>query len=117
MSKLTSYAKEIKALLTGNEADMIAAQNERKALSAVNGNIAAIEAKLVDQEESVRDAEESLKLSKYPKVKITDNAAYIQGIRNAQKCLTNAQDTLEDTKKSLQYWKDLKEDYTRVVEG
>ena len=115
MSTMTSYAKEILARIQGNESSIIAAQNERKSNAAVNGQIAALEALVVDQEEAVKDAEEALKEAKYPTTKISDNSAYIRGIRNAQERVTSATETLATTNESLTYFKGIKADFAKQV--
>ena len=58
--KVTNFIKEVTARLKGDEAGVIAAKVERKALSAINGQLAALKAKLVDDETAVEDAEEAL---------------------------------------------------------
>lgn len=117
MSKVSSFAKEILSRLKGDEQGIIAAQNERKANSAIAGSIAALNAKVVDQEELVNDAEEALKAAKYPTTKITDNGNYLLQIQRAQEALDNAKENLKNTNESLAYWTALGKEFSEQVEA
>jgi len=117
MSTITSFAKEILSRLKGDEQGVIAAQNERKANSALLGTIAALNAKVVDQEELVKDAEDALQEAKYPTTKITDNGSYVSKIQQKQALLDNAKEELENTTKSLSYWNTLVAEFTAQVEA
>lgn len=112
---ITNYLKELKSRLQGDEKGIIAAQNERKSMSAVNGNISSLEGLIVDQEEVLRDAEEAFNEAKYPVIKITDNSNYISSIKSAYQRVQEAKDTLQNTKDSLKFWKELKDDYSKQV--
>lgn len=115
--KISSYLHEVTARIKGDEAGIIAAQNERKSMSAVNGQISSLEGLIVDQEESVKDAEELLNEALYPTTKIIDNQSYIRKISQAQQVMDETADTLENTKKSLKYFQDLKAKFSSEVEA
>lgn len=105
------FIKEVTARITGDEAGVIAAKNARKAESAIKGQIAALEAKLVDDESRVDDAAETLKTAKFPVNLIRDNQAYVGNIKDAQADLDVATETVEDTKFSIDYFKGLLEEF------
>ena len=117
MSTVTSFAKQILGLLSGNEAAVIAAKNERKANSAIDSQIAALKAKEVDDEASVDDAKDALTKAKYPTVVITSNSSYIQGIKYAQEHLDDAETTLQSTRDSIKYFQAIKTDFASTVEA
>jgi len=107
MGKFLNYVKEVTARLTGDEAGAIAAFNARKAESALNGQIAALKAKQVDDEGTLEDAKEALKAAYYPTTKISDNKSYVEGIRRAQERVDAAQETLDNTTSSVKYYEGL----------
>jgi hypothetical protein len=72
MSTLSSYMKEALAIIKGDTAEAIAAKNERKGKSAFESQIAALRAKLVDDESAIEEAEEKLKEAYYPSSIISD---------------------------------------------
>lgn len=104
---ISTFAKEVSARLKGDEAGVIAAKVERKALSGFNGQIAALKAKLVDDETRVEDATEALNNAIYPTSVPTDNSRYIQNIVDAQASLDSATDTLDETVRTIAYFEDL----------
>jgi len=117
MNKISNFVKEVKGRLTGNDSDVISAKNERKANSAVNGQLAALKAKLVDDESTVEDAEEALKNALYPTSLISDNTSYVKGIKSAQERLDTANQTLTDTKDSITYYEGVLTKFAEQVEA
>ncbi len=103
----TNFIKEVKARLKGDEAGVIAAKVERKALSAINGQLAALKAKLVDDETRVEDADEALATAIFPTSVFTDNNEYIRNIHFAQEKLDDAKNALECTKETINYFEKL----------
>lgn len=116
MNIVTNFAKETLARLKGDDAGVIAAKNERKANSAINGQLASLRAKLVDDETAVEDAQEALKDAQFPKSLITDNANYVRGIKNAYERLQQATDTLESTKTSIAYFESVLQEFGKSAE-
>jgi len=111
MSKLTNFVKEVTARLKGDENGVIAAKNERKATSAINGQLAALRAKQVDDENAVEEAKDKLADAKYPTTLITDNKSYLQTIKYAQEAFDNATDTLKQTNDSIAYFEALLKEF------
>ena len=107
--KVTNFIKEVTARLKGDEAGVVAAKVERKALSAINGQLAALKAKLVDDETAVEDAEEALNNAIFPTSVFTDNAMYVRNIQSRQEYLDTAKATLDSTKETIAYFENLVE--------
>jgi predicted nucleic acid-binding Zn-ribbon protein len=108
MSKTSLFIREVTALLKGDDAAATAAKNARKAVSAFDSQIAALRASLVDLENAKEDAEEALKVAKYPTALISNSQYYIRNIVTAQESLDAAVSALEDTQNSLSYFEKLK---------
>lgn len=103
-NSVTSFIKEVLARLSGDQSEVIAAKNERKAQSAFKANAAAIEAKIVDAEEKLEQAQENLKAAMYPTEYITDNTTYLRSISDADEKVESAQEALDALKDSLKKW-------------
>jgi len=117
MNKISNFAKEVLSKLKGDEKGVIAAKNERKANSALNGQLAALKAKQVDDESSLEDAQEGLKNAKYPTSLITDNKYYVDDIKSAQMRVDSVQQTLDDTKASIEFYEKLLVEYANQVDS
>ena len=98
MNKVSNFIKEVTARLKGDEAGVVAAKVERKAQSAINGQLAALRAKLVDDETAVEDAEEAFNTAVFPTNVFTDNRDYVTQIQSANTRLEEAKDQLEATR-------------------
>jgi hypothetical protein len=107
MSKVSNFIKEVTARLKGDEAGVVAAKVERKALSAINGQLAALKAKLVDDETAVEDAQEAFNVAVFPTAVFTDNRSYVSGIQRAQEVLDAKEAELESTRESIAYFESL----------
>lgn len=99
-----SFVQEVMARIEGDNSEALAQRNRRKAMSTVEGQMAALKAKIVDQEADVEDAQEAVENSYYPTEKITDGAAYLRGIVEAEEVLAAAVETLEETNDLLAKW-------------
>lgn len=117
MNKITNFAKQVFAQLKGDTDGVIAAQNERKCNSALDSQIAVLKGKVVDQEESVKDAEEALTKAKFPSTRVTDREAYLEGIRRAQKRVDERKEELATTNDSIKYWQSLVAEYAQQVDA
>ena len=107
MSKVSNFIKEVTARLKGDEAGVIAAKVERKAISAINGQLASLKAKLVDDETAVEDAEEALNNAIFPTNVFIDNSHYVKTILARQEMLDSAVTSLESTKETIAYLENL----------
>ncbi len=117
MNKITNFAKQALAFIKGDTDGVIVAQNERKANSHLKSQIAVLEGKVVEQEETVNDRKESLAKAKFPSERITDGESYLDRIRRAQANLDAAQETLDNTNESIAYWKALLSEYNEQVDA
>jgi len=114
--KITNFAKQVLAQLAGDTDGVIAAQNERKCLSALESQIAVLKGQVVDQEETVKDKEEALNKAKFPSYKVTDRDNYLRGIKAAQSSLDAAQEVLDNTNESITYWQGCIAEFSEQVE-
>lgn len=98
------FIKVVVARIKGDDAEVLGAKIARKALSAVEGQIAALNSKKVDVEGEVEDAKEALLAAKYPDTMITNNGDYIDGIKEAQEELDSKLADLKDIEDTLEYF-------------
>jgi hypothetical protein len=103
-SKKTILVAGILNRLKGDDTEALAGKIARKAVSALEGQVAALKAKLVDDENAVESAEEALAAAKYPTNLFSDNKAYVQGIVRAQENLENAIAVEAATEDSIAYF-------------
>lgn len=116
MKKMKSFIKEVVARVAGDQAEVVAQKNYRKATSAVKSQIAALQAKEVDDEAAVEQANENLENAKFPVTPITDNKTYVSSIKRYQDNVDAAAQALEDTRSSIAYFQALLEDFDAEVE-
>lgn len=107
MNKITNFLRQVTARFKGDADALIASKNERKGESAIKGQLAALEAKRVDDESRVEDAKEAYKNALYPTVLISDNQAYVKGIVYAKEGVDNAESALASTTESIEFFKGL----------
>lgn len=105
------FVKEVLARLKGDDAEVKASKIARKAFSAVQSQISALEGKEIDLEISVEDGEELLNNAKFPVEMITDGQIYIGNIRRAQEALDSAKEELSAVKESIEYFKGLTKEF------
>jgi len=99
-----NFAKEVIALLKGDEEQKVAVRNERKAHSAIKSQIASLESQIVDREFAVEESVEALKLARYPTKDIKDPKAYLKEVLTAKLLVENLELELEDSKQFLIDW-------------
>lgn len=102
--KLSNFCREVKARLKGDTEEIVAAKNERKATAAIEGQINALKSILVDKEDKVTEAEEALGNIIYPVELITNPSGYVAAIKEKQEILDRAQEDLESTQETLNYF-------------
>lgn len=99
--------KQILAKLKGDDKEALAAKIARKAVSAVDAQLAALNSKKVDTELEIEEAEEQLESSIAPEVMINDNQRYINNIKTSQEVLDKKKEQLEDINTSIKYFTEL----------
>lgn len=107
VKEITNFGKQVLARLKGDDAEVLALKIERKASSAFKGQVAALEAKVVDLENIVADKEEALQNAIYPSALFTDNSSYIASIQRAQASLDEAKENLQQAVDSITYFNKL----------
>jgi hypothetical protein len=102
-----TFADLVVARLTGDDAKVKAIRIEKKAKSAFQSQIAALNAKIVDAEMHVEEALESLNNAIVPASDITDGKRYVESIASAQANLDQKDAQLNQLKDSLDYFQTL----------
>lgn len=108
---MKSFVKQVIARLSGDEAEVTAQKNYRKASSAVKSQLAALEAKLVDDEVKLEEATEALDNAKFPTLSISNNQSYVEKIRDAQADVEDAEEALKQTQESIGYFQKLQAEF------
>lgn len=98
------FVKEVIARLKGDNAEATAANIARKAIAAIDGQIAGLNSKKIDQEIAVEDAQKALDNAIYPTEMFSTPAGYIQNIVKHQEALDLAEENLAATEKSIEYF-------------
>lgn len=115
MSNVKSYVKQVLAKLTGDQDKVVAEKNYRKATSAMRGQIAAMESKIVDAEEDTHTKKEALDNVKYPVKAISElygsQERYVEAIVEAQDELTQSESNLQELKDSKTYYENLLKEF------
>lgn len=101
-----SFVKQVIAKLKGDDAEVVAQKNFRKASAAVKGQIAALEARKVDDEMAVENAKEAFNDALYPTV-VTDAQVYTSNLVKAKKVVEQAEEQLKATEDSIAFFTEL----------
>lgn len=117
MNKVSNFIKQVIAMAKGDEATVIAAKNERKAISSLKGQIASLEGKKVDAENAVEEAKEALHAAKFPTVQIADSKHYLDNIRTKKAAVDAAQEELDAIEDSIEYWTELHDEFGKEEEA
>lgn len=115
MNKVSNFLKEVTARFKGDADAIVAAKNERKANSAIKGQLSALNGKLVDDESNVEDKQEAYNNALYPTKLIADscpgqgdaNKNYVANLVKAKETLDAAKATLSSTKKSILFFEEI----------
>lgn len=115
MSKVKSFIKEVVARVAGDNAEVTAQKNYRKASSAIQSQIAALKAKEVDDEAALDTENENLENAKFPVTLITDNRSYTSNIKMCYDRVQQATKNLNDTRESIYFFENLLKQYDAEV--
>lgn len=110
-SNVKSFVKQVLAQLQGNEDQVVAEKNYRKATSAVKGQISSLESKQVDAEIALDEAKEALHSAKYPTKLIKDTSDYVRNVAKKQEAVDSAQEELESINESLKFFTKLNKEF------
>lgn len=111
MSNVTLFFQIAMARITGDKEKETYLKNERLAKAAFRQQISALESKLVIDEMALEKATDDFRDAVSPKDVITDAKAYMKSIEDAQKKLDAAQETLDETTNSIEYFTKLNEQF------
>lgn len=117
MEKQKSFIRQTIAMFKGESDKALAEKNYRTARAAVAVQIAGLEAKLVNQEEKVALAEESVNKATYPTDRINDGEAYIRNIASAEEALELAKEELERIQVSMDKHRNRLKEFDKEVEN
>ena len=98
------FVKEVIARLKGDDVEAKANKIARKAISALDVQIATLKGSMVEAEVQVENKEELLKNAMYPTEIFTNNQDYCESIKYAQSSLDSAKDRLEDIQDSIKFF-------------
>lgn len=98
------FIKEVMSRISGDDKAALAAKISRKAISAIEGQLASLKAKEVDDENAVEEAQEELNNALYPKEMFSNNKSYCEAIVYRQELLEEAEENLKQTKDSIQFF-------------
>lgn len=107
ITKTELFVKEMISRLTGDSDQAFAAKQARLAYSALQGQINALNGKLVNDELALEEAQENYEKAIYPTVKISEAGSYSRGILQAKNAVTTAEDNLKNTQDSLKVFQDI----------
>jgi len=105
------FVKEVLNRLKGDDKEALAAKISRKAISAIEGQLASLKAKEVDDENAVEEAQEALNNALYPTEMFTNNKSYCDSIVRKQEELYEAEDNLKQTKDSIVFFNSILEKF------
>lgn len=105
------FAGQVLGFLKGDGNEELANKIARKALSAIDGQVAALNAREIDAENSLEEAEDALEKAIYPSVMITNNESYCQNIVYYQQRVDEAKANLEQIKDSKKFFEGLLEKF------
>jgi len=111
MKKGGLFVKEVLNRLKGDDKEALAAKISRKAISAIEGQLASLRAKEVDDENAVEEAQEAINNALYPTEMFTNNKSYCDSIVDKQEELYEAEDTLKQTKESIVFFNSILEKF------
>jgi len=101
---MSNFVQEVIGRLKGDESEVIAAQNERKAKSAFKQQLSSLESQLVDDEVLIEEKLEAYNNALYPTKRIKDNKDYLLNIKIAKQDLDIAEGELENTQDSIKFF-------------
>lgn len=113
--KITNFVREVTARLKQDQDAVVVLKNQRKADSAINSQLAALESRVVDLEETVENKTEALNDAKYPTTLITDNKRYVDNIVRAKEVLDDAQTELASARESIVFFQQLQKENNEEV--
>lgn len=106
----SKFTKAVVLRIKGDEADAAAVKIERKAKSAFNSQISALEARKVDLEQKKEDADLALENAVYTDKPIENGEYYIQNIKAARTALDRVEEEVEAVIDSIEFYQALRDE-------
>lgn len=116
MTKVKSYVKQALAFITGDSNQVVAEQNYRSADAAINGQVYAQKAKLVQAEQKLETAKKAFEEAKYPTTVIRSTENYVQSVVAANNSVELAQEEVDEVKKAISFFEGLIAEFNTMVE-
>jgi deoxycytidylate deaminase len=114
---INRFIKKSAARIKEDEAVAIAVKNARMVEIAINDQLAALRANLIEDKYNVERKSEALENAKYPGAKFedifTNKDSYVRGIKTAQDALNHATDRQAETEDSIEYFEGLLEEFNK----
>jgi len=110
-NKVSKFVSLVLAQLTGDSNQVISLKNEKKAKSAINGQISALERSIEEQNDRIEDAETAFSNAFAPATALPDAQSYINNVVRAQNTLESEQKKLETLNKSLAFFQSLLKEF------
>ncbi len=104
---MANFLEKVTQKIKGDDAAVKAAKILRKAESAIKGQVATLNAKLVDDENNLETAQEALDNCIFTGADISSNQIYCNNIASAELNVRQYQENLDATKKSITYFQGL----------
>ena len=108
----TPFVNKVLERNSSTSGETIANRNYRKATAAIKGQISALEASIVEAEESVATAVEDLENAKYPSGPISDTRDYLRRVVAADENVETRKQELKSLNDSLEFYSSLLEEFT-----
>lgn len=113
---VSKFVSLVLAQLQGDTDTVIAIKNEKKAKSAINGQINALEREVADQKDVIEELQGKFNAVFAPTSLITASSqTYVNALAAAQNNLTAAQEKLEGLEKDLKFFSGLLREFTDTV--
>lgn len=110
-NKVTKFVELVIAKLKGDENQVIAIKNERKASNGFKSQLASLDSKLSDKETELEEAKEALESAICPTNLISDINEYFSVIKNKRERMLALQDEVEMIKESIEWFKEQQAKY------
>jgi chromosome segregation ATPase len=118
MGKINSFVKQFAAMITGDTAEVQAQKNYRKAVSALNTQIAKLKGDTIGFEEAVESAQEAAQNALVNNGKdITDRTEYVRNLVSTNNAWEDAQDALENHLDTIAFLEDKLDELNQEVDA
>lgn len=107
VKKLELFVKEVVSKIKGDDAEALGYKVARKAMAAMEANIAKLNSSKVDAEIKLTEKEEALHNAIYPSKMFESVSTYCSNIASCQEDVNNAKNALQEIEESITYWEEM----------